>query len=69
MRALLQLNIITADGRSIILPQHWVNVFVGGILIGAVLLDIWVRQQNILGQIWSVFGRRSIRRAWSARLE
>ena len=26
------------------MPQHWVNVFIGLILIVAVLGDIWVRQ-------------------------
>lgn len=48
VRALLQLNIITASGGSFVLPQHWVNVFVGGVLISAVLIDIWVRQAGIL---------------------
>ena len=51
VRALLQLNIITADGRSIVLPQHWVNVFIGLILIAAVLIDIWLRQANIIGRL------------------
>ena len=59
IRALMQLNIILPDGGSISLPQHWVNTFIGGILIGAVLLDIWVRQQNILGGLAErLFGRR-----------
>jgi ribose transport system permease protein len=59
IRSLMQLNIITADGGSFSLPQHWVNTFIGGILIGAVLLDIWVRQQNIFGSLWAVVaGRR-----------
>ena len=35
VRALLQLNIITASGRSIVLPQHWVNAFIGLIVAGA----------------------------------
>jgi ribose transport system permease protein len=51
VRALLQLNIITADGRSMVLPQHWVNVFIGLILIAAVLIDIWLRQANIVGRL------------------
>jgi len=51
VRALLQLNIITADGRSIVLPQHWVNVFIGLILIAAVLIDIWLRQANIFARV------------------
>ena len=51
VRALLQLNIITASGRSIVLPQHWVNAFIGVILIVAVLIDIWIRQANILGRL------------------
>jgi ribose transport system permease protein len=52
LRALLSLQIITADG-SFVLPQHWVNVFIGLILIVAVLIDIWVRQAGIFGQIKS----------------
>ena len=36
------------------MPQHWVNVFIGLILIVAVLGDIWLRQKNILGR---AFGR------------
>jgi ribose transport system permease protein len=30
------------------MPQHWVNVFTGLILIVAVLIDIWLRQASIL---------------------
>ena len=37
------------------MPQHWVNVFIGGILIVAVLIDIWVRQANIFGTLWREF--------------
>ena len=29
------------------MPQHWVNVFIGLILIVAVLGDIWLRQADI----------------------
>jgi ribose transport system permease protein len=53
VRALLQLNIITESGDSFVLPQHWVNVFVGGVLISAVLIDIWVRQAGLLARIRS----------------
>jgi ribose transport system permease protein len=58
VRALLQLNIITADGRSIVLPQHWVNAFIGMILIAAVLVDIWIRQANIFGRLREALARR-----------
>jgi ribose transport system permease protein len=58
VRALLQLNIITADGRSIVLPQHWVNVFIGLILIAAVLIDIWLRQADIFGRLRQFLERR-----------
>ena len=56
IRALLQLNIITATGRSIVLPQHWVNAFIGVILVAAVLIDIWIRQANILGRLRDAVG-------------
>lgn len=44
VRALLQLNV-----QGFTMPQHWINVFIGGILVAAVLIDIWVRQANIIG--------------------
>lgn len=47
MRSLLSLQIITGPGTSFVMPQHWVNVFIGLILIIAVLADIWIRQQGI----------------------
>ena len=49
MRALLSLQIIRGDGTSFVMPQHWVNVFVGFILILAVLGDIWARRLNFRG--------------------
>jgi ribose transport system permease protein len=53
IRALLQLNV---QGFS--MPQHWVNVFVGVILIIAVLIDIWVRQENIIDRVRAYFAQR-----------
>jgi len=50
IRSLLSLQIITGPGQSFVMPQHWVNVIVGSILIIAVLADIWIRQQGILGE-------------------
>jgi ribose transport system permease protein len=58
VRALLQLNIISSSGASIVLPQHWVNLFIGVILILAVLVDIWVRQANLFGRLRDVLFRR-----------
>jgi ribose transport system permease protein len=51
LRALLSLQIIRADGSSFVLSQHWVNVFIGLILILAVVGDIWLRQSAVLGTI------------------
>ncbi|WP_425336079.1 ABC transporter permease [Sinorhizobium numidicum] len=58
VRALLQLNV---QGFS--MPQHWINVFIGVILIVAVLIDIWLRQANILGRLraWLMSGSRTRR--------
>jgi ribose transport system permease protein len=53
VRALLQLNV-----QGFTMPQHWINVFIGGILIVAVLIDIWVRQANILGRLRDRLARR-----------
>ncbi|NKK63930.1 ABC transporter permease [Rhizobium leguminosarum] len=52
VRALLQLNV---QGFS--MPQHWINVFIGVILIVAVLIDIWVRQTNIFGRVRTCLAR------------
>lgn len=53
VRALLQLNV-----QGFTMPQHWINVFIGVILIVAVLVDIWVRQANIFGRVRSYLARR-----------
>jgi ribose transport system permease protein len=53
VRALLQLNV-----EGFTMPQHWINVFIGGILIAAVLIDIWVRQANIFGLLRTRLTRR-----------
>jgi ribose transport system permease protein len=59
IRALLSLQIIGADGKSFVMPQHWVNVAIGVILIIAVLGDIWLRQERILARfIPQITGRR-----------
>jgi len=60
IRSLLSLQIILKDGSSFVLPQQWQNVFIGAILIIAVVGDIWLRQNNILGK-W--FGRARAREA------
>jgi ribose transport system permease protein len=59
VRAILQLNIVTASGASFVLPQHWVNAIIGLILIVAVLLDIWVREARLLQRLWIRFGKRA----------
>ncbi len=61
IRALLSLQVILADGSSIIMPQHWVNVFIGLILILAVLSDIWLRQESLLRQLWQRLRRQPAR--------
>lgn len=53
VRALLQLNV-----EGFTMPQHWINVFIGGILIAAVLIDIWVRQANIFGTLRTHFAAK-----------
>jgi ribose transport system permease protein len=60
VRAILQLNIITASGASLVLPQHWVNAIVGLILIAAVLLDIWVREARLLQRLRSRIKERKL---------
>ncbi len=41
------------------MPQHWVNVFTGLILIVAVLIDIWLRQANIIAGLRDRLARRA----------
>jgi ribose transport system permease protein len=54
VRALLQLNV-----QGFTMPQHWINVFIGGILIVAVLIDIWVRQADLFGRLRARLARRA----------
>jgi ribose transport system permease protein len=53
VRALLQLNV-----QGFTMPQHWINVFIGVILIAAVLIDIWVRQANMFGRLRAFLSQR-----------
>ena len=66
IRSLLSLQIILRDGSSFVLPQQWQNVFIGLILIVAVVGDIWLRQHNILSE-W--FGWRRARDGAAAPAE
>lgn len=59
VRAILQLNIVTASGESLVLPQHWVNAIIGLILIVAVLVDIWVREARLLQRLRARISNRS----------
>jgi ribose transport system permease protein len=60
IRSLLSLQIFLPDGTSFVMPQHWMNVLIGLILIGAVVGDIWVRQERIQDRIFArLFRRRS----------
>ncbi|MEX0628845.1 MAG: ABC transporter permease, partial [Cucumibacter sp.] len=54
VRALLQLNV-----QGFTMPQHWINVYIGVILILAILIDIWVRQQNIFARLKWPFRKRT----------
>jgi ribose transport system permease protein len=58
IRALLSLQILLPDGKSFVMPQHWINVFIGLILIVAVLSDIWLRQSDALSGLRRLFTRR-----------
>jgi len=66
IRALLSLQIIAADGSSFVMPQHWVNVSIGGILIVAVLSDIWLRQERLFQRLAHRFGAAGRRREATA---
>ena len=45
-----------------VMPQHWVNVFIGVILIAAVLGDIWLRQESILALVTAAWPGASLQR-------
>jgi ribose transport system permease protein len=63
IRALLQLNV-----EGFTMPQHWINVFVGAILIIAVLIDIWVRQASIFSTLRELMRRPSTARPEAAHV-
>jgi ribose transport system permease protein len=50
IRALLSLQVVLGDGSSFVMPQQWINVLIGLILIGAVVGDIWIRQERIFSR-------------------
>lgn len=52
IRSLLSLQVLLPDGTSFVMPQHWMNVLIGLILIGAVVGDIWLRQERILSRLF-----------------
>ncbi len=58
IRALLSLQVLLPDGKSFVMPQHWISVFIGLILIVAVLSDIWLRQADAVGAMRRRFTRR-----------
>ena len=62
IRSLLSLQILLPGGGSYVLPQHWMNVYIGLILILAVIADIWLRQEEILSRFLSAWRRRSSER-------
>jgi len=51
IRAILSLQVISSSGESFVMPQHWVNVCIGLVLISAVLMDIWLRQEGLLARL------------------
>jgi len=53
IRSILSLQIILPSGGSFVMPQHWMNVFIGLILLGAVVADIWLRQERLLQRLFS----------------
>jgi ribose transport system permease protein len=53
IRSLLSLQILLPNGNSYVMPQHWINVVVGLILIGAVVSDIWLRQEHIVARLFA----------------
>ncbi|MBV8428085.1 MAG: ABC transporter permease, partial [Hyphomicrobiales bacterium] len=59
IRALLSLQILLPSGGSYVLPQHWMNVFIGSILILAVIADIWLRQEHIVSRAIAALRRGS----------
>ncbi len=59
IRSLLSLQILLPGGGSYVLPQHWMNVFIGSILILAVIADIWLRQEHIVSRFIAALRRGS----------
>jgi ribose transport system permease protein len=59
IRSLLSLQILLPGGGSYVLPQHWMNVFIGSILILAVIADIWLRQEHVVSRFIAALRRGS----------
>ncbi|MBD3308396.1 hypothetical protein GF339_18305 [candidate division KSB3 bacterium] len=44
---------ILVDGQIRSIPQRWLQIVIGSVILGAVLFDIWVRNEKIIQRTWS----------------
>ena len=44
---------ILVDGQIRSIPQRWLDIVIGSVILGAVLFDIWIRNEKIIQRAWS----------------
>ncbi len=44
---------ILVEGQIRSIPQRWLQIVIGSVILGAVLFDIWIRNEKIIQRTWS----------------
>lgn len=44
---------VLVEGRIRSIPQRWLQIVIGSVILGAVLFDIWIRNEKIIQRTWS----------------
>jgi ribose transport system permease protein len=44
---------VLVGGQIQSIPQRWLQIIIGVVILGAILFDIWVRDERILQRLWS----------------
>ena len=44
---------VLIEGQIRSIPQRWLQIVIGSVILGAVLFDIWVRNEKIIQRAWS----------------
>ncbi len=46
---------ILVGGQIRSIPQRWLQIIIGAVILGAILFDIWVRDERLLQRLWKIW--------------